>query len=253
MGIIGPMTDLLLIVPHPDDEVFGCGALFARMAAHGRRVATLTLTRGRAGRSLDLCPRTDLPDVREAELRASLAVLGVEDVTVLDYPDFVPDADRGIPVHAGLQSLDQDELLSRVVEVVERTHPQVVLTFPPNGSNGHPDHVTAHRLARKAVEVATVPVERLYYFASDGAYDGPARPGFLDPEVIRAGHLAPTHVVEAGAFLEPKLRAMAQHRTQALSVLQFMARFTRRLSVEGFHRARPGVAPGEGPRTVPWL
>ncbi len=247
------MTDLLLIVPHPDDEVFGCGALFARMAAHGRSVATLTLTRGRAGRSLELCAREDLPEVREAELRASLAALGVEDVTVFDYPDFVPDADRGIPPHPGLQSLDQDEIVSRVAQVIERTRPRAVLTFPPNGSNGHPDHVTAHRLTWRAIDAAPVSVGQVYYFASDRAYDGPARPGFLDPDVIRAGHLGPTHVVEAGAFLEPKLRAMAQHRTQALSVLNFIARFTRRLSVEGFHRARPEVAEGEGPRTVPWL
>jgi len=247
------MTDLLLIVPHPDDEVFGCGALFARMAAHGRRVATLTLTRGRAGRSLELCAREDLADVREAELRASLAALGVEDVTVFDYPDFVPDADRGIPPHPGLQSLDEGAIVSRVVEVIERTRPRAVLTFPPNGSNGHPDHVTAHRVAWRALETASVTVEQVYYFASDRAYDGPARPGFLEPEAIRAGHLGPTHVVEAGPFLEPKLRAMAQHRTQALSVLNFMARFTRRLTVEGFHRARPEVAGGEGPRTVPWL
>ncbi len=247
------MTDLLLIVPHPDDEVFGCGALFARMSAHGRRVATLTLTRGRAGRSLDLCSREELPAVREAELRGSLAALGVEDVTVFDYPDFVPDADRGIDPHPGLQALAWDELVGAVTEVIERARPRSVLTFPPNGSNGHPDHVAAHRLALTALDASAAEVERVYYFASDRPYDGPARPGFLEPDVIRAGHLAPTHVVEAGAFLEAKLRAMAQHRTQALSVLSFMGHFTRRLSVEAFHRATPASPAGEGPRTVPWL
>jgi N-acetylglucosamine malate deacetylase 2 len=253
LGIIDTMTDLLLIVPHPDDEVFGCGALFARMAAHGRRVATLTLTRGRAGRSLDLCSREELADVREAELRASLAALGVEDVHVFDYPDFVPDDKRGIPPHPGLQALPAAELVPRMAEVIDRTRPRAVLTFPPNGSNGHPDHVTAHELAWKAIGAASVEVERVYYFSNDHPYDGPDRPGFLAADVIRAGHLPPTHVVEAGAFLEPKLRAMAQHRTQALSVLNFMAHFARRLSVESFHRARPAPVAGEGPVTVPWL
>jgi len=247
------MTDVLLIVPHPDDEVFGCGALFARMAAHGRRVATLTLTRGRAGRSLDLCRREDVPAVRERELRASLAALGVEDVTVLDYRDFVPDADRGIDPDPGLQAVAEADILPRIVEVLERTAPRAVVTFPPNGSNGHPDHVTANRLTLRAVDAAAVPVERVYYFAGDTPYAGPARPGFLDPAEVRAGHLAPTHVVEAGPFLEAKLRAMSQHRTQALSVLGFMERFTRRLFVESFHRARPEAPAGEGPQTVPWL
>ncbi len=247
------MTDLLLIVPHPDDEVFGCGALFARMAAYGRKVATLTLTRGRAGRSLELCERDDLPDVREAELRASLAALGVEDVTLFDHPDFVPDEKRGLEPHPGLQVVPESDIVPAMAEVVARTRPRVLLTFPPNGSNGHPDHVTAHRLAWRAVEASGVDVERVYYFASDRAYSGAERPGFLAPDVIRAQHLAPTHAVEAGRYLEPKLRAMAQHRTQALSVLDFMARFTRRLSVESFHRARPEVAPDAGVHTVTWL
>ncbi|MEJ2668687.1 MAG: PIG-L family deacetylase [Deinococcales bacterium] len=247
------MTDVLLIVPHPDDEVFGCGALFARMAAHGRRVATLTLTRGRAGRSLELCAREEVPAVREAELRASLAALGVEDVTIFDYADFVPDAERGLSPNPGLQAVDGDEIVGRMVEVVERTAPRAVLTFPPNGSNGHPDHVTTHRLALRAVDAASVKVERIYYFASEAPYAGAEHPGYLAPQNVRELHLPPTHVVEAGAYLEAKLRAMAQHRTQALSVLGFMAHATRRLSVEGFHRARPEVAPDEGPRTVPWL
>lgn len=247
------MTDLLLIVPHPDDEVFGCGALFARMAAQDRRVATLTLTRGRAGRSLDLCARDEVPSVRESELRASLDALGVDDVTVFDYRDFVPDADRGIDPDPGLQAIPEQDILPRIVEVVDRTAPRVVLTFPPNGSNGHPDHVTAHRLALQAVDAASASVERLYYFSSDFPYGGAARPGFLDPEDVRASYLPPTHTVDAGPFLEAKLRAMAQHRTQALSVLGFMERFTHRLFVESFHRARPGAAPGEGPRSVPWL
>ncbi|HKI56037.1 MAG TPA: PIG-L deacetylase family protein [Trueperaceae bacterium] len=247
------MTDVLLIVPHPDDEVFGCGALFARMAAHGRRVATLTLTRGRAGRSLDLCAREDVPAVREAELRGSLAALGVEDVTVFDYRDFVPDADRGIAPDPGLQAVPEADILPRIVEVVERVAPRVLLTFPPNGSNGHPDHVTAHRLALKAADAASGTIERVYYFAGDAPHGGPARPGFLSPDAVREAYLPPTHVVEAGPFLEAKLRAMAQHRTQALSVLNFMERFTRRLFVESFHRARPEAPAGEGPRTVSWL
>jgi len=252
-GIILDMTDVLLIVPHPDDEVFGCGALFARMAAHGKRVATLTLTRGRAGRSLDLCPRDEVPEVREAELRASLAALGVEDVTIFDYADYVPDDSRGLEPDAGLQAVPEDELLQRIVEVVDRAAPSVVLSFPPNGSNGHPDHVTTHRLTVRALEQAEAPVERLYYFASATPYGAAPRPGFLDPAEVRAAQLPPTHVVEAGPYLEAKLRAMAQHRTQALSVLGFMQRFSRRLFVESFHRARPQVPPGEGPRTVPWL
>ena len=109
------MTDLLLIVPHPDDEVFGAGALLARTAATGGRTAVLTLTRGAAGRTLGLASREELPTVREAELRESLTTLGVDDVTIADYQDYVPDDDRGLPPHAGLDAVPEEELLELLV------------------------------------------------------------------------------------------------------------------------------------------
>ncbi len=247
------MVDLLLIVPHPDDEVFGCGGLFSKMAAHGRRVATLTLTRGGAGRTLGLCRQGELPALRELELRASLRELGVENVHVWDYPDFVPDGDRGMDHRDGLQAVPAENIVSEMVALLETLRPRALLTFPPNGSNGHPDHVATHELVMAALGACHHKPEALYYFASDKPFDSEARQGFLAPDQIRAAHLYPTHYVDVRDFVEPKLRAMGQHKTQALSVLMFMQRLTRRLLVESFHRAAPEVLPGEGQRTVFWL
>ena len=247
------MVDLMLIVPHPDDEVFGCGGLFSHMADAGKRVATLTLTRGGSGRTLGLCTREALPGVREAELRASLAALGVRDVYIDDLPDFVPDADRGIAENLGLAGVDETAGVARVTELLDALEPAVVVTFPPNGSNGHPDHIVTHRWVRGALQKASHTPDRLYYFATERPYSGEARAGFTSPEEIRALHLPPTHYVEVGPYIENKLRAMGQHETQARSVLTFMRRFPRRLLVESFHRATPDYPVGEGPRTVTWL
>lgn len=246
-------TDLLLVVPHPDDEVFGAGGMFARMAAHGRRVATLTLTRGRAGRTLGLTEQPVLADLRERELRASLAALGVEEVRIEDFPDFVTAPDRGLELHPGLTGEDPERVTLPIVRALDELRPRILLTFPPNGSNGHPDHVSTHRFVMAALERSDHRPDALYYYASERPYEGPARDGFLDPDEMRRLHLPPTHYVEVGAFVEAKLRAMGHHQTQALSVLTFMRRFTRRLLVETFHRARPRVEPEEGARTVPWL
>lgn len=247
------MIDLLLIVPHPDDEVFGCGGLFSKMAAHGKRVATLTLTRGGAGRSLGLCTQAELPARRELELRASLSALGVRDVYVWDYPDWVPDSTRGMAHRDGLQTVSADEVVGKIRTLVDELEPRAILTFPPNGANGHPDHVTTHRFVKEALERTEHTPEALYYFASEKPYDGEARQGFWLPERIRECHLYPTHFVEVGDHIEAKLRAMGQHETQARSVLTFMRRFPRRLLVESFHRAAPTYPEGEGPRTVSWL
>ena len=247
------MVDLMLIVPHPDDEVFGCGGLLGRMADAGKRVATLTLTRGGSGRTLGVCTQEALPEVREAELRASLAALGVKDVYIDDFPDFVPDADRGLAENLGLAGVDEAAGVARVAELLEALGPTVVVTFPPNGANGHPDHIVTHRWVMGAIKTASHTPNRLYYFASERPYSGEARPGFTSPEEIRALHLPPTHYAEVGPHIENKLRAMGQHETQARSVLTFMRRFPRRLLVESFHRALPAYPAEEGPRTVTWL
>lgn len=238
------MTDLLLIVPHPDDEVFGAGALLARTAAAGGRTAVLTLTRGAAGRTLGLCTRAELPAVREAELRAALDTLGVQDVTILDYQDYVPDDDRGLPPHPGLAAVPEERLLTQMIEVIERVQPKAVLTFPPNGANGHPDHVVTSELATRAVKEAQHRSKALYYYASDKTFEGPQRPGFLPEEQMQALHLMPTHRFDAGDELALKLSAIACHRTQALSVLGFMRNMPERLLIETFHRALPPVAEG---------
>lgn len=249
------MTDLCLIVPHPDDEVFGCGGLFRRMADHGKRVVTITLTRGGAGRTLDLCSREQLPERREEELLRSLETLGVarDDAYVFDYPDFVTAADRGMDQRPGLQGEDHEEIIGRLVTLLDRLQPRALLTFPPNGSNGHPDHVTTSTLVLAAVARLAVPPERLYYFASERPYEGLVPPGFLPAEEIARLHLPPTHYIDLDREIEAKLRAMGQHETQARSVLMFMRRFTRRLMVESFHRAVPDTPSDAGGGSVHWL
>ena len=243
----------MLIVPHPDDEVFSCGGIFTKMSDAGRRTATVTLTRGGAGRTLGMCPQAELPQVREAELRASLAVLGVNEVHIFDYPDFVPAADRGMATNRGLSGEDEEEVVSQLVSLLETHRPRALITFAPNGANGHPDHVVTNRFVLRALENAEHEVEALYYFAAEKPYGGAAREGFLSPEEIRAANLPPTHYFDASPYVENKLRAMGQHETQARSVLTFMRSFPRRLLVESFHRAKPSYPEEEGPRTVTWL
>ncbi len=243
-------TDFCLIVPHPDDEAFGCGGLFSRLAAHGRSTACITLTRGGAGRTLGLCPQDELPALRERELRAALGVLGVSEQIVLDYPDFVTDGDRGLSHRLGLQAVPAAEIIEVLVAEIERLAPRVVVTFAPNGSNGHPDHVTCNELVVSALERAAHAPEALYYYASEAPYRGESPAGFLPAAEITARHLPPTHIIDVSDMIENKLRALGHHQSQARSIATFMQRYPRRFVVETFHRARPVYPEGEGARTV---
>src|SRR5437763_2183699 len=85
---------LMAVLAHPDDESLGVGGTLARYASEGVDVFLLTATRGDAGRYRGHRPSDDrhpgpaaLAAIREGELRAAASVLGICDVTLLDYGD----------------------------------------------------------------------------------------------------------------------------------------------------------------------
>src|SRR5262249_16895247 len=72
---------LLVVAPHPDDEVWGCGGLLALHVARGGQVRVLVLTDGASGSGPELAAR------RERESRAAGAELGVADHVFLGLAD----------------------------------------------------------------------------------------------------------------------------------------------------------------------
>jgi LmbE family N-acetylglucosaminyl deacetylase len=144
---------LLAVLAHPDDESLGCGGVLAAYAAPGVETSLVTATRGQRGRfhghattDRDHHPGPDaLGAIREAELRAAAAVLGVRDVTVLDYCD--QELDRAVP----------GEIIGHIVAAVRRVRPQVVLTFGPDGVYGHPDHIAISQFTTAALVAAAEP------------------------------------------------------------------------------------------------
>ena len=87
---------LMAVLAHPDDESLGVGGTLAKYASEGIKVFLLTATRGDAGRFRGL-PQDDprhpgpveLAKIREAELRSAASVLGIHEVSILDYHDGV--------------------------------------------------------------------------------------------------------------------------------------------------------------------
>src|SRR4051794_942282 len=84
----------MAVLAHPDDESLGMGSTLAKYAAEGTEVFLVTATRGDGGRYRGIRPDDDrhpgrvaLAGIRETELRAAAAVLGIREVTVLDYQD----------------------------------------------------------------------------------------------------------------------------------------------------------------------
>ncbi|GLV48684.1 PIG-L domain-containing protein [Thermus sp. LT1-2-5] len=220
------MLDLLVVVPHPDDEGFGAGGALLLAKARGLRTGILTLTQGEAGRTLGLCPPEELGRVRTEELRRAAEILRVDFLEVLSFPNGLPQeaegGERGKATGEGL--LDHPEAEAAIRERLLALRPRYVVTFPPNGLNGHPDHVAASRYAQGAAEgLAQV----VYMVRPEGPYPVTHR--------LRLPEWA----------LKEKLKALAQHKTQALSVLAFLERYPERLWTETFHVVgREGVVEG---------
>lgn len=150
------------VFAHPDDESLGAGGTLAKYASEGVEVAIVTATRGDAGRFHGHRPGepmhpgpSELARIREAELRAAAAELGVRDVSCLEYRD--QQLDRANPAQA----------VADIARHVRRQRPDVVVTFGPDGSYGHPDHVAISQFTTAALVAAadTHVVSKLYYMA----------------------------------------------------------------------------------------
>ena len=221
--------DLLVIVPHPDDEVFGAGGTLIQYAQRGLETGLITLTKGEAGRTLGLCNPEELGPFRAEELRKAAEILQVGNLEVYDFPNGLPNTSKdGEARGHGFASpngvTDHPEIVDLLLWRLEVLRPRAIITFAPNGSNRHPDHVATHQFVVKAVEKSGQKIKLFYYAAPQPI------PEYLD------GWLPPNHFRQLPLeVMMQKLRAMAQHRTQALSVLQFMDRFGGRLATETFH------------------
>jgi LmbE family N-acetylglucosaminyl deacetylase len=131
---------ILCVTAHPDDEVFCAGGTLAKYAAAGTEVMVVSATRGEAGQIRDgrAATRRTLGAIRERELRASCALLGVRHARCLDYAD------------GTLRDVAPRALAAEVERLLQAFRPDVVITFGPDGAYGHPDHVAVSRATTDA-------------------------------------------------------------------------------------------------------
>ena len=140
---------LMAVLAHPDDESLGVGGTLAKYAAEGVDVFLVTATRGGGGRFRGHRRGDErhpgplaLGHIREMELRAAAAVLGVREVSVLGYPD------------QQLDGADPREAVGRIATHLRRFRPDVVVTFGPDGAYGHPDHIAISQFTTAAAVAA---------------------------------------------------------------------------------------------------
>ena len=190
----------MVIVAHPDDAEFTMAGTVALWTAAGAAVCYVLCTRGdRGSNDPDVTPWA-LARVREAEQRAACAILGVEDVVLLDHPD---------------GTLEPTLTLRRdLTREIRRFRPEVVLCADPtvraygDGYLNHPDHRAAASAALDAV------------FPSAGTR-------YIFPELLAAGYepydvhavyihgsMEPNTWIDIAPVMEAKIRALQAHKSQ---------------------------------------
>ena len=175
-------VDVLAFGPHPDDVELGCGGTLAALAARGRGVGIVDLTRG------EMATR-GTPETRSREAAEACRLLGGRFRANLDLGDGNLRTDRAA------------QLL--VVEAVRRARPRLVLA--PWTEDRHPDHERAGRLVSEAS-----------WYAGLARLDTGLPAHRPDQVVFYAAYalLAPTFLVDVSASFEAKRAALRAYRSQ---------------------------------------
>jgi mycothiol S-conjugate amidase len=159
------MTSLCLLTvhAHPDDEASKGAGTVARYHADGVHTVLVTCTGGEEGDILNPAMERDdvrqnLPAIRLEELNRAAAIIGYDDVVLLGYRDSgMPDS----PANADPRSFAQaplDEAVGRLVAVIRRTRPQVIVTYHRNQRGYlHPDHLRVNEISEVAFDAAADP------------------------------------------------------------------------------------------------
>jgi mycothiol S-conjugate amidase len=154
---------LMTVHAHPDDEASKGPGTVARYHAEGVRTVLVTCTGGEVGDILN--PAMDKPEVkadiaavRRRELDRAAEIIGYDEVVLLGYRDSgMPDT----PANAHPENFANaplDEAVGRLVTVIRRERPQVIITYNEDQSGyPHPDHLRVHDISVLAFEQAGDP------------------------------------------------------------------------------------------------
>jgi len=202
---------ILGVWAHPDDETYLTAGLMAQAIRQGDRVVCVTATRGEEGSwDEERWPTSEMGKVREAEMMASLQVLGVNEHHWLDYYDGTC---KDVPFEEGVE---------RVQAIMGDVAPRSVFTFGPDGMTGHDDHKTVCAWTTEAFERAAPNGAALYYATMTPEWAEEFAPRFNQFNVFMEPGTPPVTPRDQLAIdfdlppdlLDLKIRAIAAHVSQ---------------------------------------
>ena len=147
----------LIIAPHPDDEVLGCGGLLAERSANGKETDLLFLTKGGASHK-DCCTinESQISTQRQRLAISANQILGVSQSRI----NFLGGRDGNLP------RKDQQGFANFAEEIavcINKAAPETI--FCPSPFEGWSDHLASEELTKAALKMLAHGLRpRFYYY-----------------------------------------------------------------------------------------
>lgn len=178
----------LIIAPHPDDEVLGCGGTIKKKSDEGNKVFVLVVTRGKK----ELYSEERIKNVRQ-EAKNAHKTLGVTEARFLNFP--APDLDL-------VSIAEISNAISRIVEELE-----ISTLYLPHYGDIHHDHKAVFNAGLVAARpTMKCPVKRIY------SYETLSETEWAIP--IGDNTFSPTYFVNITDVFNAKLEAMKCFKSQ---------------------------------------
>lgn len=185
--------NILVVAPHPDDDVLGCGGSIIQHTNHGHRVTIVYLTSGDAGDQTK--SKLELASLREKEAQASAAVMCVSDCIFMRMPDG--------------ELENSAKSLIPMVELIRGKKPEIV--YVTHAQDQHQDH-------RIANEIVFESVIRAARYAHQECKGNPWRVGTVLLYEVWTPLTQVNYIENITDVMDKKIEALSKHKSQLANV-----------------------------------
>ena len=186
---------LLVIAPHSDDEILGCGGLISKVKKGGGKVYVLIFNLG-----FEKDDTKESQEKRKNEVMNAMSTLNVDDYHVVhDKPDNNRDLDAK-PLHSLIEIIETTSSVS-----LEKVEPTIVAI--PTVFSHHQDHVHVHHACIAALRPISTPVSNIVL-----SYEAPEHSRWS-----ATGVLEPNFYVEIDDVIDKKIDAFLKYTSQVRS------------------------------------
>ena len=183
---------LLVVAPHSDDEVLGCGGLISKIKKEGGKVFVLIFNLG-----FEKNDTKESQDKRKQEIKEAMNALKVDDYHLVhEKADDNRDLDVE-PLHSLIEVIESTSNVS-----LEKISPTIVAI--PTIFSHHQDHVHVHNACIAALRPISTPISSVVL-----SYEAPEHSRWSS-----SGVFEPNFFVEIDDVIENKIMAFSKYNSQ---------------------------------------